>query len=84
LPGNWRQIRQLVIIRDGGVCQWREDGRVCGRMANQVDHRVRGDDHRLENLQLLCRDHHARKSGREGGTARPSLRRPPERHPGLR
>jgi 5-methylcytosine-specific restriction protein A len=84
LPPNWRKLRQLVLIRDRGVCQWRTEDVVCGRPANQVDHRVRGDDHRLDNLQLLCPDHHARKSGREGAAARPPLRREPERHPGLR
>jgi 5-methylcytosine-specific restriction enzyme A len=49
----------------------------------QADHVHRGDDHQPDKLAWLCAAAHAAKSGWEGGTARPTLRRPPEPHPGL-
>lgn len=74
-----------MLARDRGLCQAPADaGGICGRPGNQVDHVVAGDDHSLANLQVLCPDHHASKSGREGAAARPSLYRVRERHPGLR
>lgn len=85
LPANWPQLREQVLLRDRGMCQWRlPNGALCLLPGNQVDHCEPGDDDRLANLQLLCREHHNSKSGREGAAARPSLYRRPERHPGLR
>ena len=88
LPRNWPQLRIRVLRRDRYACQWRgEDGRRCLEPANQVDHIERGDNHALSNLQALCAWHHARKSSREGVEARgprPTTRREPEPHPGLR
>jgi hypothetical protein len=56
--------------RDRYQCQWRlPDGSLCLDTATDCDHKVAGDDHRLENLQALCPMHHARKSAGEGGTA---------------
>jgi 5-methylcytosine-specific restriction protein A len=49
------------------------DGGICAAPANQADHVVRGDDHRLSNLQSLCAPHHASKSGREGWAERHRL-----------
>lgn len=87
LPREWRRIRATVLDRAGYRCEWTRtdtDTR-CIELASDVDHIVRGDDHSLENLQALCRYHHARKSSREGAQVanarRPRVRREPERHP---
>lgn len=85
LPGDWTTRRVRVLRRDGYACQARDStGRACGAPANQVDHVVRGSNHELDNLQSLCRWHHARKSSEEGNAARrprPTQKRPPEAHP---
>lgn len=85
LPADWPTLRALILERDRHRCRWTENGTPCGQTATDVDHIEPGDDHRPENLQALCRDHHALKSSREGNTARWQVRRqrPPERHPGL-
>lgn len=94
LPANWELLRRQVGSRDGWACQWviEIDGRrqKCLRKANEVDHIVAGDDHRLENLRCLCTYHHAKKSGREGKDAQAQRRRAAaqkfvrtEQHPGL-
>ncbi|MEU1761283.1 hypothetical protein [Micromonospora sp. NPDC005652] len=83
LPADWDERRAAVFARDGDICH------VCFLPgANQVDHLVPGNDHRLENLAPIhgwdtpqrC---HAFKTSREGNAAKPPLRRPPERHPGI-
>lgn len=86
LPKNWPNIRRAVLSRDEGVCQGHglsTDGR-CRRVANQVDHIKRGDDHGMRNLQALCAACHAVKSSREGGQSYTPRDRPVPRHPGLR
>lgn len=85
LPADWPQRRALVLDRDGHRCRWRARDKVCGKHANEVDHIRPGNDHRPENLQALCTNHHAIKSSREGNAARWAVRRqrPAERHPGL-
>ncbi|WP_405991089.1 HNH endonuclease [Streptomyces sp. NBC_00986] len=86
LPPDWyTAIRPAVLQRDEYRCRNRIDGRACARPANQVDHIGAKDDHRLEMLQALCVDCHAKKSSRQGNDARWAERmtRPPERHPGL-
>ncbi len=86
LPGDWTTRRVRVLRRDGYRCQARDSmGVLCGRPANQCDHIERGDDHSLENLQALCRWHHARKTSAEGNAAHPNPRRArePEKHPGM-
>lgn len=88
LPKNWASLRRRVLRRDGHACTTIfSDGRRCGLPANQVDHIVAGDDHRMEALQSLCFWCHTKKSSSEGGTAaalrRPSVHRPPSTHPAL-
>lgn len=85
LPRDWPDIRRKVLARDRARCQHRkhEDGPICGKIGNQVDHIKRGDDHSMSNLQVLCAEHHATKSAREGGQSYTPLRRPPEQHPAL-
>ena len=69
LPANWRRLREVVIERAGGICEHRDHyGNRCWQSGTDVDHIEPNDDHSLENLQLLCRRHHAAKSGREGRT----------------
>ena len=88
LPADWSTRRVRVLRRDSYRCQARDSLSVpCGELANQVDHVVAGDNHNLENLESLCRWHHARKSSAEGRAAqsrRPTARRDLEPRPGLR
>jgi 5-methylcytosine-specific restriction protein A len=85
LPKDWAWRRARVLERDGYRCTAIEHGHRCPYAATDVDHRTPGDDHRLANLQALCRWHHARKSSREGNDARRarSARRGIPKHPGL-
>ena len=87
LPADWQRRRTRILRRDGYRCQAHDSvGNLCGEYANQVDHIQRGDNHSEENLQSLCRWHHARKSSAEGRAAqRARLRRnrDPEPHPGM-
>jgi 5-methylcytosine-specific restriction enzyme A len=86
LPADWSTRRVRVLRRDGYKCQARDSlGVQCGDPANQVDHIIPNDDDSYENLQSLCRWHHARKSSAEGVAARKpraTQRREPEAHPG--
>ena len=87
LPPNWEsEIVPFILDRDRRKCKLAWPG--CQVVATEVDHKVRGDDHKHENLQAVCERCHARKSAREGNEAKRKLkearRRPPERHPGLR
>lgn len=85
LPADWRTRRARVLKRDDYRCVAVEDGHRCSEVATDVDHIVRGDDHRETNLQSLCHWHHARKTAAEAAEARrprPSALRPREPHPG--
>ena len=79
LPRDWHKIRARILKLDGYRCCWVEAGQRCTARATDVDHVVRGDDHRDENLQSLCVPHHRRKTAAEI----PRAKRPPEKHPGL-
>lgn len=91
LPADWEALRQAVFARDNRECQWVERGAQCLAPATDVDHVQPSGPDVLTNLQSLCAEHHARKSGREGNAAmrekraqiRRRLRKPPERHPGM-
>lgn len=86
LPPDWNAPagpRARVFARpDGRVCALRFDG-ICVGYATEVDHKLRGDDHRDCNLQPACGPCHRHKSALEGAAARPRARRPPEKHPAL-
>ncbi len=69
LPSDWVSRRRVVLERDGGVCQWRVPGGVCGEPASDVDHVVLGDDDSFGNLRSLCSGHHSHKSSWEGASA---------------
>lgn len=88
LPYDWAARRIRVLRRDGYKCQALDSqGIMCGHAANQVDHKERGNNHDEDNLQSLCRWHHARKSSQEGAEARrPRAKqaREQEPHPAFR
>lgn len=84
LPSGWVKIRARILARDP-VCK------LCDvRPSTHCDHIVaKADDHRPEGLQGVCGPCHDQKSAREGAAAaqavgRPTRKRPPEQHPGLR
>jgi len=90
LPADWEERRATVRDRAGGRCQaTMRDGTRCVEPGTDCDHIVRGDNHDLANLQWLCSWHHNKKTAQEAlearkATRRPSARKEPERHPGLR
>lgn len=68
LPTNWAQLRAYVLRRDHQRCYR------CGAPASHVDHVVRGDDHRPDNLAAICGPCHRTKSAAEGVAARQAAR----------
>lgn len=88
LPDDWPARRAEVFRIFGDVCHW------CGEHgADEIDHLIPGDDHRIENLrpihsQRTAQRCHVYKSSAEGGRAaqacKPKRTRPAEPHPGLR
>ncbi|MFI9123898.1 HNH endonuclease [Streptomyces bikiniensis] len=88
LPKDWPAIVRRIKRRDGYRCTsvFETAGR-CTQRGTDVDHIIPGDDHSDDNLRLLCRWCHAKKSAREGGQAaalkRVSERRPTTTHPAL-
>lgn len=68
LPANWEQLRAYVLRRDRHRCYR------CGAPASDVDHVVRGDDHRPSNLRAICTPCHRVKSALEGVAARRAAR----------
>lgn len=65
LPADWWRLRQVVLKRCEGRCEWVEDGIRCRAEATDADHIIPNDDHGLHNLQGLCKPHHLTKTGRE-------------------
>lgn len=58
---DWWTIRKRVFERDGGRCQSRASGSVCGRPGQEVHHVTplgRGGTTTMANLITLCRDCH--------------------------
>lgn len=92
LPHNWyTEIVPTVKRRDGNVCQWPRPSRaggICGQPGRDVDHKTDRNSHRLEDLWLLCRWHHRKKTEAESAEARRAIldktRHPVEKNPGLR
>jgi 5-methylcytosine-specific restriction protein A len=91
LPENWPKLRNHILKRDGKRCTHLDDrGNRCPEPATDVDHIIAGDNHDESNLRSLCRYHHLKKSGREGGSALAAVKRKNsqkfkrvEQHPGL-
>lgn len=90
LPKNWGALRQAVVERDRGRCQWPLPfgNETCGnREQLEVDHKRDPDDHSMSNLWTLCHDHHARKTSGESIAAKPkreAKKRRVEAHPNQR
>lgn len=86
LPSDWNTIRLRILRRDKYRCQIAAEG--CKRIATEVDHIRRGDNHADDNLQSACSVCHHRKTLTEAQEARRKKRaarfRPIERHPGER
>ncbi|ORB67998.1 hypothetical protein BST47_04215 [Mycolicibacterium tusciae] len=84
LPADWDSRRRKALSRDGYRCQLRWRG--CTEKATDVDHRRRGNDHALSNLQSVCSTCHKQKTAKESAARKAALkaraRRPAERHPG--
>ena len=66
---EWDRLRKIVLRRDRGLCQVCLAERRVGR-AFAVDHivgKAQGGTDDLDNLQSICKAHHAIKTAREGG-----------------
>jgi len=65
LSSEWRQLRDFVLMRDGGRC------RRCGKPARTVHHiiEIRDGGERLDpnNCESVCNDHHAIAHPEKGG-----------------
>lgn len=80
LPPDWKHRVKLVWARAKGQCEWRSQaGTRCKRRGADVDHRVHPLNHDIDALQLLCRVHHGRKTGRESRAGRIAVVRKGER-----
>ncbi len=89
LPPDWAQLRKQVFARANHRCEHADStGQRCQSRATDCDHIQRGNDHTLDNLQGLCRTHHAEKTARESREAQTARyttakKRDPEPHPGI-
>lgn len=79
LPADWPRRRAAVLRRDAHTCRLGYP-KICTLLATEVDHRTRGDDHALSNLQAVCAPCHQHKTNH---VDRPKRTRPPNQHPGL-
>ena len=63
-PSNWPSIRAQVLARDRFTCQ------MCGARSDlEVDHIIsvaRGGSSEMDNLWVLCKEDHAKKSRKFG------------------
>jgi len=74
---RWKRLRKMILNRDGGLCQeCKRNGKIT--VGVHVDHivpiRKGGSLDDMENLVLLCRSCHAKKTmhdGRGEGTNNP-------------
>jgi 5-methylcytosine-specific restriction protein A len=83
LPKDWASRVRTVWARDHGLCRWPVGDTQCGAPGRDVDHKRDRNDHRIESLWLLCGPHHDAKTHAESMASRPTLKRPPEAHPGI-
>ncbi|MEU3976880.1 HNH endonuclease signature motif containing protein [Streptomyces bacillaris] len=85
-PRGWKALRAQALERDGAQCTWIDDGERCPEPGTDADHIGDSEDHRLDNLRMLCGYHHRKRTAMQARAARgpiPSRRRPAEPHPGL-
>jgi len=89
LPPDWKARVAAVWKRDGGRCRWLlpKSGKRCPRPGADVDHRYGPHRHEIDDLWLLCRAHHDKKTAKEAVAGRRRRKggkvRRQERHPGL-
>lgn len=89
LPPDWPARRAKTFARDGYQCvHVREDTEQrCNETTNlECDHIGDRGNHSLDNLRTLCRYHHAKRTGGQGGTAaavrrKSKFKRPTEEPP---
>ncbi|GEB50434.1 HNH endonuclease [Streptomyces cacaoi] len=79
LPSNWAALRDAAWRRHHGLCQHvrYDTGRPCLAPGDAVDHKVpvsQGGTSRPENLWVLCKYHHDKKTAREAAAARRTRR----------
>lgn len=65
---KWKRVRHAIMKRDKGLCQeCMRNGRV--RVGTDCDHIIPlargGDMYRYSNLEMLCKQCHKAKTGRE-------------------
>ena len=90
LPPDWHKRKQAVFARDGYRCTWiRSDGKRCYNETElECDHIGDNEDHELENLRTLCKQHHMSRSGLQGAEMSVLSRKRrferAKRHPGVR
>lgn len=80
LPSDWRKIRARILRRDP-LCRLALD--VCTGRSTEVDHIGDPGDHRPANLRGVCSECHKRRTAQQAADAKPTTKRPTERHPGL-
>ncbi len=73
--GNWPRLRSSAWRRDSGLCQHTryDTGLPCLVAGAAVDHIVpvsQGGLNRLDNVQVLCQFHHAKKTAQESAEGR--------------
>lgn len=65
---RWKRVRGFVIRRDKGLCQHHLNGQVFVA-GTECDHikplSLGGDPYDPENIQLLCKECHKRKTAKE-------------------
>lgn len=86
MPPGWAKKRDRILERDGHRCRLSHRG--CTGHASEVHHTRGHDDHADDALVSACAWCHGIETRKAAAIARkaamPTMRRPPERHPGLR
>lgn len=81
LPPGWSSRIVPRILQRDPTCRLQLRG--CTNVSTEVDHIGDKHDHSDANLRGLCHPCHAKRTHEQSLAARPSRRRPAERHPGV-
>ena len=73
-PGNWESLRKAAIRRARGRCQF-EGCTARGTDVDKIKPDAEGGAWTLDNLQLLCREHHEPKIQEEARRGRERAKR---------